>query len=273
MDTDFWVFSLSCVCQWKHGCIFCACRNRLANTAVTGNAPDLCFMVSNEIMHASSGTLNMFEQFSFFSGSCVYIHIWWHLECDKGINPLFVCSDMCMSIGQVFPRKRPVLFIGHTMSAHIWKSLMVVLRPGGSHIEQTVMRKRITVFHQQLSPAAPVSIKCTYIAAGHAVAKELLVSKQKLAEKTSPKLIQEIECRWSWFQDASIFNLWIVHWREITWASVKRLLHEPQQVQNKLWERHYRVVDMHAQCLWSDRTVARVMVLKAPSSNCNRSPY
>lgn len=29
----------------------------------------------NEIMHASSGPLNMFEQFSFLSWSCVYIHI------------------------------------------------------------------------------------------------------------------------------------------------------------------------------------------------------
>lgn len=60
------------------------------------------------------------------------------------------------------------------------QSLMVVLRPGGSHIKQTVMRKRITVLHQQLSPAAPVSFKCMSIAAGHAVAKEVLVSKQEL---------------------------------------------------------------------------------------------
>ena len=67
--------------------------------------------------------------------------------------------------------------------AHTCKSLMVSLRSGESHIEQTVMRKRITVFHQQLSPTAPVSIKCTYIAVGHAVAKEMLVSKQELAGK------------------------------------------------------------------------------------------
>ncbi len=46
-----------------------------ANTAVTGGATDLCFTVSDEIMHAGSGTLNVFEQFSFFSGSCVYINI------------------------------------------------------------------------------------------------------------------------------------------------------------------------------------------------------
>lgn len=67
--------------------------------------------------------------------------------------------------------------------AHICKSLLPSLRPGESHIEQTVMRKGITVLHQQLSPVAPVSIKCTYIATGHAVAKEVLVSKQELAQK------------------------------------------------------------------------------------------
>lgn len=60
---------------------------------------------------------------------------------------------------------------------------MVVFRPAKSHIEQTVMRKRIAVFHQQLSPAAPVRLKCAYIAAGHAVAKEVLVSKLELAGK------------------------------------------------------------------------------------------
>lgn len=70
-----------------------------------------------------------------------------------------------------------------TLCTHTFKSLMAVLRPGESHIEQTVMRKGITVFHHQLSPAAPVSIKCTDIAAGHAVAKEVLVSKQELAGK------------------------------------------------------------------------------------------
>lgn len=70
-----------------------------------------------------------------------------------------------------------------TLCTQTRKSLMVSLRPAESHIEQTVMRKRITVFHQQLSPAAPVSIKCTYIASGHAVAKEVLVSNQKLAGK------------------------------------------------------------------------------------------
>lgn len=70
-----------------------------------------------------------------------------------------------------------------SLCTHTRESLMVSLRPAESHIEQTVMRKRITVFHQQLSPAAPVSIKCTYIAAGHAVAKEVLVSKQELAGK------------------------------------------------------------------------------------------
>jgi hypothetical protein len=45
------------------------------------------------------------------------------------------------------------------------------------------MRRRIAAFHQQLSPTAPVRIKCTYIASGHAVAKEVLVSKQELAGK------------------------------------------------------------------------------------------
>lgn len=69
---------------------------------------------------------------------------------------------------------------------------MVSLRPGESNMAQTVMRKRITVFHQQLSPADPVNIKCTYMASGHAVAKVMLVSKQELAGKTSPKFIQVI---------------------------------------------------------------------------------
>lgn len=71
----------------------------------------------------------------------------------------------------------------HTCAHTNTQSLMVSLRPGQSHMEQTVMRKRITVFHQQLSPAAPVSVKSTYIASGHAVAKEVLVSKQELAGK------------------------------------------------------------------------------------------
>lgn len=38
-------------------------ENRLANTAVMAEAPDLC-VISNEIMHATSSTLNTFEQFS-----------------------------------------------------------------------------------------------------------------------------------------------------------------------------------------------------------------
>ena len=83
-------------------------------------------------------------------------------RCFQGVGPFSLLAALC---------------------THTCKSPMVVLRPGESHIEQTVMRKRITVFHQQLSPAAPVSIKCTYIAAGHAVAKEVLVSKQELARK------------------------------------------------------------------------------------------
>lgn len=93
-------------------------------------------------------------------------------------------------IEQVFPKTRPIPIIGHTMhtrthkDSNIYsKSLMVVFRPARSHIEQTVMRKGIAVFHQQLSPAAPVRLKCAYIAAGHAVAKEVLVSKQELAGK------------------------------------------------------------------------------------------
>lgn len=120
----------------------------------------------------------------FFSCSCVYIHIWWHLEYDEE-NSLCLSAQ---SIEQVFQRSGLVHLIGHTAHTQArthchTQSLMVSLRPGQSHMEQTVMRKRITVFHQQLSPAAPVSVKSTYVSSGHAVAKEVLVSKQELAGK------------------------------------------------------------------------------------------
>lgn len=43
-------------------------------------------------------------------------------------------------------------------NTHTYISLMVSLSPAEFHIDQTVMRKGITALHQQLSPAAPVSI-------------------------------------------------------------------------------------------------------------------
>lgn len=88
-------------------------------------------------------------------------------------------SRSVLRIGQVFLRRRPASVIG----THTRRSLVCVLRPARAHTEQTVMRKRITVFHHQLSPAAPVRLKRARIAAGHAVAKEVSVSKQELAGK------------------------------------------------------------------------------------------
>lgn len=127
--------------------------------------------------------------------------VWWE------IDPLFACSDFCAGRWTGVSTE---LLICHTVHTHTSKSLMVVSWPGESHLEQTVMRKGITVFHQQLSPVATVSIKCTCAATGHAVAKEVLVSKQELARKRPPKLIQEIGCRWSWFWATSIFHVCIV---------------------------------------------------------------
>lgn len=124
--------------------------------------------------------------FFFLSCGYVYIHIWWHLEYDEERILCLYAQISVQSIEQVFQRSGLVHLIGHTARTHTHtntQSLMVSLRPGQSHMEQTVMRKRITVFHQQLSPAAPVSVKSTYIASGHAVAKEVLVSKQELAGK------------------------------------------------------------------------------------------
>lgn len=162
-------------------------KQAIANTAVWGGGPDLCLIGSNSIMHVSSGILSNFSKFHFSQGvvfTSISDDIWGVIR----ENPLVCIFLSVQRIEQVFPRTRSIPLIGHTMHTHTdthtySKSLMVVFRPGRSHIEQTVMRKRITVFHQQLSPAAPVRLKCAYIAAGHAVAKEVLVSKQELAGK------------------------------------------------------------------------------------------
>lgn len=114
----------------------------------------------------------------YLSCSCVYM---WDDEDEVRCLHAHICVQ---STEQVFWRNSLVHLIGHTHANVRGKSLMVSLRHGQSHMEQTVMRKRISVFHQQLSPTtAPVSFKCTYIASGHAVAKEVLVSKQELAGK------------------------------------------------------------------------------------------
>lgn len=204
-----------------------ASKNRLTNTLVRGGALDLCFVGSNEIMHASSGTLHKFERISSFSGSCVYIQIWWHLECYKEEVPCLhshICSESWTGVSKDQACSRYWPHYAHT---HSRKSPMVVLRPGGSHIKQTVMRKRITVLHQQLSPAAPVSLKCAYIAAGHAVAKEVLVSKQELAGKHPQSWFKRLDAAGVDFK-LHLYFIYVHYsslngrWK-ITRASVKRL--------------------------------------------------
>lgn len=122
--------------------------------------------------------------------SCVSVNLrqlCLHVECDEEkrsfvciLRFLFRVLNRCLQGAVWFSLLAALHTHRHIVTC---KSLMVSLRPGQSHSEQTVMRKRITVFHQQLSPAAPVSIKCTYIASSHAVAKEMLVSKKELAVK------------------------------------------------------------------------------------------
>lgn len=75
--------------------------------------------ISSEIMHASFGTLNMFEQFSFLSGSCLHPDL-----TTSGV--LMRKKILCLhaqisaqSIGQVFLRNRSVLLIGHTLHTHV----------------------------------------------------------------------------------------------------------------------------------------------------------
>ena len=55
---------------------------------------------------------------SFFSGSRVYICIRRHLEYDEEKILCLYAQISAQSIGQVFPRMRPVLLIGHTMHTH-----------------------------------------------------------------------------------------------------------------------------------------------------------
>lgn len=146
-------------------------------------------MISKEIMHVNSCTLNMSEQF--LSGSCVYRHIWWHLDCEvwkvrgREKNHQFVCLNFCSEYSrQVFVSGRPAPSLLVTLCKQ-----MCIFSEGFpvsgwiSHRADSNEKKDNCV----PSTAEPCSscqhLMHSHTAAGLAVAKEVMVSKQKLGKK------------------------------------------------------------------------------------------
>lgn len=85
-------------------------------------------------------------------------------------NPPVSIFLSAQRIEQVFPKTRPIPLIGHTMYTHTRTHTYTVsplwLSSGLLDLTQNrLMRKRIAVFHQQLSPAAPVRLKCASLLA------------------------------------------------------------------------------------------------------------
>lgn len=113
------------------------------------------FCISDQIVFS----LVTYEQC--LSARCAYIPEWFHLDSERREVKRSVCQLRFL----LWVKQR--CFHGACVSAllavlckhtHTYISLMVCLSPAEFHVDQTVMRKGITPLHQQLSPAAPVSI-------------------------------------------------------------------------------------------------------------------